>query len=129
MTDAIAAALCVPVPFVLRFVTRRQQAALLLEVRCARAAPFACMPCASSHCAGASRASPRLTPPDVHAARCAAPRPLQAAAGGQELQRLVDHFAATARQADALRAAWTHVLASVQTQPLLCAVRARSRHA
>jgi hypothetical protein len=126
MGDAIAGALCVPVPFVLRFVTRRQHAALLLEVRAsARRSLPALSPCASM--AVRPQRAPVVASGARLDARCA-PRPRQVAAGGQELQRLVDHYAATARQSDALRAAWAHVLSCVQTQPLLCAVRARCRH-
>jgi len=51
-------------------------------------------------------------------------------AAGQELQRLVEHFAATAAQADALRPAFEHALQASRAHPLLVAVRAprRQRH-
>jgi hypothetical protein len=65
--DAIAAALCVPVPFVLRHVASHHQATLLLEVRVPRACRRPCALVAVPH---ARKTSPRVCAPLRRRGRC-----------------------------------------------------------
>ena len=143
--DAIAAALCVPVPFVLRHVSSPQQATLLLEVRArslsARRSVGQGARVAADHAAGMRRPPrARAVPPAQRTdipCTCLSLAP-QVAAGAQELQRLVDQYGAVVRQGNALAAAWAQLRDHAQAQPHLggvrthvacCTLFARSPHA